>query len=124
MNIQVNLMLEMFKTQVLPACIDYQEKIASSALHIKKLDLAPPSLQLKLLEELNESINHAMVLASELADLQAGLRKLPLEKQGEVYCEQVVPKCEELRKAVDHLEATVDDSLWPLPKYRELLFLI
>ena len=40
-----------------------------------------------------------------------------------VYSNTVLPYIEKLRRVVDKLEMVVDDELWPLPKYRELLFL-
>lgn len=36
--------------------------------------------------------------------------------------EQVRPYLEEIRDHIDHLELEIDDEIWPLPKYRELLF--
>ena len=39
------------------------------------------------------------------------------------YHDTVAPKLEEIRYHVDKLELIVDDELWPLPKYRELLFI-
>jgi len=38
------------------------------------------------------------------------------------YCEKVLPYLEKIRYHVDKLELVVEDDLWPLPKYRELLF--
>ena len=38
------------------------------------------------------------------------------------YHDNVLPLMESIRQCVDSLEEVVDDSLWPLPKYRELLF--
>ena len=38
------------------------------------------------------------------------------------YEEQVRPYLEEIRDHIDHLELEIDDEIWPLPKYRELLF--
>ena len=40
-----------------------------------------------------------------------------------IYSNTVLPYMESIRKIVDKLEMVVDDELWPLPKYRELLFL-
>ena len=39
------------------------------------------------------------------------------------YHDNVEPKLDEIRYQIDKLELIVDDSLWPLPKYRELLFI-
>ena len=38
------------------------------------------------------------------------------------YEETVRPYLEKIRDHIDHLEMEVDDEIWPLPKYRELLF--
>ncbi|MFM8684924.1 MAG: glutamine synthetase type III, partial [Bacteroidota bacterium] len=43
--------------------------------------------------------------------------------RAQVYCEQVKPYLESIRDHADRLEILVDNELWPLPKYRELLFL-
>jgi len=43
-------------------------------------------------------------------------------EKAEAYDVSVRPFMEEIRYHIDHLELTVDNELWPLPKYRELLF--
>jgi glutamine synthetase len=42
--------------------------------------------------------------------------------EARAFAEQVIPAQEQLRVVVDKLETLVSDELWPLPKYRELLF--
>ena len=44
------------------------------------------------------------------------------QKSAEAYCNKVKPYFEEIRYHCDKLEMMVDDELWPLAKYRELLF--
>ena len=39
------------------------------------------------------------------------------------YCDKIKPYFDRIRYHVDKLEQVVDDELWPLPKYRELLFM-
>jgi glutamine synthetase len=41
----------------------------------------------------------------------------------QAYCDQVKPYLESIRDHSDRLEILIDNELWPLPKYRELLFL-
>ena len=38
------------------------------------------------------------------------------------YQDTVSPYLEKIREHIDHLELEIDDEIWPLPKYRELLF--
>lgn len=102
MNIEVNLMIELFQTQILPAA---------------QKDM----LQRGLREPL---IDQAIHIAQELKKLQSQTFDLGWEAKAKVFCELIAPKMEELRKIVDQLEMVVDNALWPLPKYRELLFLI
>ena len=44
-------------------------------------------------------------------------------EQAIAYCEKVIPYFDKIRYACDKLELLVDDELWPLPKYRELIFI-
>jgi glutamine synthetase len=44
-------------------------------------------------------------------------------KQAKAYCDTVLCHFDTIRYHVDKLEQTIDDSIWPLPKYREMLFL-
>jgi glutamine synthetase len=44
------------------------------------------------------------------------------EEKAYAYCNSVFPFFEKIRWHADKLELLVDDELWPLPKYRELLF--
>jgi glutamine synthetase len=39
------------------------------------------------------------------------------------YCDKVVPLFGEIRTNVDALESIIDDNIWPMPKYREMLFI-
>jgi glutamine synthetase len=45
-----------------------------------------------------------------------------VEEEAGAFCREVIPAQNALREVADKLEALVADDLWPLPKYRELLF--
>ena len=45
-----------------------------------------------------------------------------LEKMADAYCNKVKPYFEKIREHADKLELLVDDEIWTLTKYRELLF--
>jgi glutamine synthetase len=45
-----------------------------------------------------------------------------VQDEARVFASTVIPAQESLREVVDELETVVADDLWPLPKYRELLF--
>jgi glutamine synthetase len=46
-----------------------------------------------------------------------------IRKRATTYSNTIIPFMRDIRDRIDHLEIIVDDELWPLPKYRELLFL-
>ena len=76
-----------------------------------------------------ERLTHLIDLISDAlyeADLLVTERDKALKssKKGESYAEKVLEKGFDLRQVVDQLELVIDDQIWPLPKYREILFLI
>ena len=79
--------------------------------------------QLNIIEKIAEHMaelkkkTDAMVDARKRANIISDTNKKAME-----YCENVRPYFEEIRFYCDRLERLVDDQLWPLTKYRELLF--
>jgi glutamine synthetase len=69
----------------------------------------------KHITEINAKVIQMEAARSE-ANKQIGL------KSAEQYCGSVKPFFEQIRYHCDKLETMVDDNLWPLTKYRELLF--
>ena len=69
-------------------------------------------------------IDQAIRSAGEIKKFQSQLVDMGWEGKGKIYCDLIAPKMGELRSIVDQLEMVVDNAMWPLPKYRELLFLI
>ncbi len=102
MQIESALMIEMFQTQILPTA---------------QKDFRQRGVQEPLIEKAEEALR-------ELKGALAGLSDMGWEAKGKIFCELIGPKMARLRFFVDELEKSVDDALWPLPKYRELLFLI
>nr|NGX43837.1 Glutamine synthetase [Chlamydiota bacterium] len=124
-NIEVNLMIEMFKTQVLPVAISQQGMMVNSISSYKDFTQDPKALkeQTTHLTNFSRVIEKAMSLCNKLEQNQQNAASLPLVKKAEFFCQKILPMMEEFRGAVDAIETMVDDSLWQLPKYRELLFL-
>jgi len=60
-----------------------------------------------------DNLEHAQHAAHETRSVQ---------EEARAFVDRVIPAQDELRAVADQLEALVADDLWPLPKYRELLF--
>jgi glutamine synthetase len=116
----------MASTSILPAAITYQERLASSLRAVaevsSKIDTRS---QLELLEQVTAATNQLKQANDRLGQaLQACERNgTAPEQQAAWMRDQVVRAMLDVRAQADLLETLVDDDLWPLPKYRELLFL-
>lgn len=126
LNIEVNIMLDLFHTMIYPAAVNYQKELATSfnayleAGGVKK----NVQQQLKRLNQVAELIEKGLHSAEVLSVERDKALKLSGIKRGKYFGENVLEKGERLRENVDKLEQLVKDELWPLPKYRELLFFV
>jgi len=127
MNIEANLIVEMYRTKIFPAAIDYQNILATSFLQIREA-LAPHQFhstkQALYLKHYNDAIEESLRYVDELEKERQEACELDVEAQALAFSEKVHHKMEQARGAIDHLETLVDDERWPLPKYRELLFMV
>ncbi len=113
-NIEANCALDIALTMILPATAKYLGQLggASSSRGISSVCERVSGLADKLVDAIG-ALEHAKHKAHEAGSVQAEAR---------VFCDQVIPAQSALREVADELETLVDDELWPLPKYRELLF--
>lgn len=123
MNIEASLMMELFQTQILPAAQRDLGERAASLQNAHQLGIQSDA-QLKEVQCLSTLIDQAIFASQELSQIFAQTEGLGWEAKGKVFCELAAPKMREFRAKVDALETRVDDTLWPLPKYREMLFLV
>lgn len=79
---------------------------------------------LKLIEEIAERTERIEQLVEELTNARRVANKIPnIHQRAIAYHHTVCPKMDLIRDETDHLEMIVEDGLWSLPKYRELLFI-
>ncbi len=122
LEIEFNAAQDIARTLILPAALEYQSQLAGSVAAAKACGVGGDR-QAKLLTDLSNNIEK---LLAALEQFEAGLEQIPQGEDFEHadYCrEKLIPLMSELREVADSLETQVDDRLWPLPKYREMLFL-
>jgi glutamine synthetase len=112
----------MAKTFILPAALRFQKEIGESVAAAKSAGAASPA-GVELLSTVVSSIN----------DLSRGIglleKAIDHHSNGDPYAhakhmrDAVLPAMLEVRKVADKLETLVPDDLWPLPTYREMLFI-
>ena len=128
-QIESRIMADMVNNQIIPAALNYQKGLVDSVRGMKDILSTAEfkkvaQTQLELIKEISERVT---LLKTE-ADLMTEERKKAntldtAKKQAHTYCEKVKPYFESMRYNVDKLEGIVDDATWPLPKYREMLYL-
>lgn len=127
MQIEAGVLADMTMNHVVPAAIKYQQELVKIIKGFKNIDekqyktLAKEPLE--LLNELSETTNKVSDLIRHLRkDLQK-LEKNDLEKQADTLAHNIKPEFDKIRKHIDRLEMMIDDEIWPLTKYREMLFI-
>ena len=114
-NIEANCALDIARTMILPGDRGLSRaarRPPSASKGIATVSERVAGLADTLVDAI-EALEHAQHNAHEAGSVQAEAR---------AFCDQVIPAQGRLREVVDELETLVADDLWPLPKYRELLF--
>ncbi len=115
---------EMTYTYVLPAALQYQKMVADNvvALNASGLPKKQVEASMEVLEEVSEHINALKTKVDRMVEERKKANKLDtIEKQAKAYSDKVNSEFDDIRYHADKLERLVDDSLWTIPKYRELL---
>jgi glutamine synthetase len=114
--------------QIVPTAINYQTSLIENVRGLKEL-FAPDEFntlagaRLELIKTISEHVTtikaqvHEMTEARKLANKKENPRERAMQ-----YTSTVLPYLEEIRYHIDKLEEIVDNEMWPLPKYREMLF--
>lgn len=121
-TIEVDTTEAIAKTMVYPAVTRYINELAAAAKSTKELGI-DSSGTIHMLETVTEALNKLDRALINLADVQAGLHADSMAELALEYKDQVIPAMTEIRNAVDFLERYTADDYWPLPVYREMLFI-
>jgi glutamine synthetase len=126
LQIEARVFGDVTNSQVIPATIAYQNTLIENAKGLKELGLGKEALAapLAIIEKIS---NHLAIVKSSVDSMLEERKKVnKIEDSREkaiAYDERVKVYFDTIRYNVDKLEQIVDDSAWPLPKFRELLFL-
>ena len=122
LGIEAKTMLDMAKTQILPAVSEYTKRLLETA-QLKKQAGLPPEPESELAAELSDKSRAIFGGVKSLSVLAEKARNISDEQaRAEYYHNSVIPAMESLRHAADSAERLTDSALWPMPGYTELLF--
>jgi glutamine synthetase len=127
LQIEARVLGDLIVNHVVPTAIKFQNTLIENCRGLKDL-FGPERMrqmctsQLRMIEKISRYVDslrkdvHDMIeerrLANQITDVT---------ERAEAYCARVLPYMQKIREVSDKLEMLVDDELWPLPKYREML---
>jgi glutamine synthetase len=120
-NIEAQLMVLMGSRYILPAAIRYQGQVAQSVANVKAAGGTAKETR-RTLDTITKLTDDFKVRVDKLQELLEHEGNGDAEKHAKYFRDKVVPAMTTLREAGDSLEIIVPHDLWPLPTYREMLF--
>lgn len=125
-QIEGRILGELVKNYVIPSAVEYQKKLVDAIEGLNRIGQtkAENKGMYELAKEISKHVNaiwennHKMVEERKKANNLAHA-----DKKAKAYCDKVKPYFDLIRDSADKLEELIDNDVWKLPKYRDLLFL-
>ncbi|MDU1903845.1 MAG: glutamine synthetase III [Dysgonomonas sp.] len=115
---------------IIPVSIKYQSILLENVANLKNIFSESEKFiemaeeQIRLIEKISLHVNAVNAKVHEMIDARKKANNIESEREKAVdYHDNVAPYLDEIRYHIDKLELIVDNEMWTLPKYRELLFI-
>ena len=128
-QIEARVLGDLTMNHIIPMATKYQSSLIDNVYKMRELFPADKAAHLSSKNmEIIEDIANRTIFIKEKVDEMVNARKIANKIESErekaiAYHDQIVPMMEAIRYHIDKLELVVDDQIWTLPKYRELLFI-
>ncbi|MBO7626530.1 MAG: glutamine synthetase III [Paludibacteraceae bacterium] len=128
-QIEARVLGDMAINNIIPVATRYQSLLLDNVYKMTQVYGKDEALKLAgtdsdLIREISERIAKIKTLTADLVEARKVANKIEAEREKAVaYHDTVVPFFDKIRYEIDKLEMIVDDEMWTLPKYRELLFI-
>ena len=128
LQIEGRVLGDVARNHVIPTAVRYQNLLIENVKGLKDIYgnefKTHAEEQLVLIQEISKRIASINSSVTKMINERKKANKIDhIERRAKLYCEKVKPYFEEIRYHCDKLELLIDDELWPLTKYRELLFM-
>ena len=128
-QIEARVLGDLAMNHIIPVSTHYQSQLIKNVQGTKDVFAAEKAQRLsarnlKLIEEIAERTERIEQQVEELTDARRVANRIQdIHQRAISYHDTVCPTMDAIRSEIDHLEMIVEDGLWTLPKYRELLFI-
>jgi len=126
-QIEARVLGDLALNHIVPTAVKYQNRLMENVLGLKEIygeeykTLA--GNRIELIKEISDHVTAIKTGVNDMVEARKKANKLGDEKEkSRTYSKIVFPFLDKIRHHIDKLELIVDDEIWPLPKYRELLF--
>jgi len=124
-DIEAKVLAQLAISHVIPSALTYQQKLSENVAALKSIGIpkAGYDAQFKFIEEISKYVKHIRESVERIIDEVKKAHHIEnTHKRALAFCHKVKPLFDEIRNSSDALEFIIEDDLWKLPKYRELLF--
>ncbi len=128
-QIEARVLGDLVMNHIIPVATEYQSRLIDNVYKMKGLFTEDKSARLssenlKLIEGIGEHAIYITEHVDAMVEARKAANKIEDEREKAIaYHDRIAPMLEEIRYHIDKLELIVDDQMWTLPKYRELLFI-
>lgn len=128
-QIEARVLGDLAMNHIIPVVTEYQTRLVDNVIKMRQLFVGEKgdmmtAENVKLVEEISERMKFISERVSALVEARKEANRIDSEREKAVaYHDRIAPMLEEIRYQIDKLELIVDNEMWPLPKYRELLFM-
>jgi glutamine synthetase len=127
-QIEARVLGDIALNHIIPTAIRYQSNLSENIKNLKEIlsEEEFSKMAASRIEMVKEISHHITSIDTKVYNMVEERKKAnkieDIRKKAKLYSKNVFPYLEDIRYHIDKLELIVDDEIWPLPKYRELLF--
>ena len=124
-QIESRVMERMAINHIIPAALEYKSKLLEEVKLAKDIygNLDGCATELKVLDVISKCVEDIRIKAESMNEARKKANAIADEYSRALAYHDIAESLFALRRPIDHLEEVVDNKMWPLPKYRELLFI-
>ena len=127
-QIEARVLGDLALNHIIPVATRYQSMLVDNMVKLRDLlgDRAATvgAGDIEVIEKISAAMDQIRKGVARMVDARKVANAIPSEREKAIaYHDTVVPEMETIRRHIDKLELMVDNEMWPLPKYRELLFI-
>ncbi len=128
-QIEARVLGDLAMNHIIPVATEYQSRLIDNVYKLKGLFCEEKAAKLsgenlKLIEEIADRTIFITEHVNNMVEARKVANKITDEREKAIaYHDRIAPMLDEIRYHIDKLELIVDNEMWPLPKYREMLFI-